>query len=155
MLLDGVGELSARLQQKLLRALQEEAVRPVGADTPQPVNIRVISTTTTDLQADTVAGKFREDLFYRLNGGADRDAPLARRREDIPLLIAHFLALNTAETGQRSIFRQRRWSCWPRQDWPGNVRQLQNLVQQTAALAQTPIIPVELVQQSLGGAAGR
>ncbi|MET0279910.1 MAG: sigma 54-interacting transcriptional regulator [Steroidobacteraceae bacterium] len=154
-LLDGVGELSPRLQQKLLRALQEEAVRPVGADTPQPVNIRVISTTTVDLQADTVAGKFREDLFYRLNVVQIEMPPLARRREDIPLLIAHFLALNAAETGQRSIFPPEALELLATADWPGNVRQLQNLVQQTAALAQTPIIPVELVQQSLGGAAGR
>jgi two-component system response regulator GlrR len=154
-LLDGVGELSARLQQKLLRTLQEEAVRPVGADAALPVNTRVISTTTSDLQADTVAGKFREDLYYRLNVVQIEMPPLARRREDIPLLIAHFLAQNAAETGQRSIFPPEALELLATADWPGNVRQLQNLVQQTAALAQTPIIPVELVQQSLGGAANR
>jgi two-component system, NtrC family, response regulator GlrR len=154
-LLDGVGELPARLQQKLLRALQEEAVRPVGADAPLPVNTRVISTTTTDLQADTVAGKFREDLYYRLNVVQIEMPPLSRRREDIPLLIAHFLSQNAAETGQRSIFPPEALELLATADWPGNVRQLQNLVQQTAALAQTPIIPVELVQQSLGGAANR
>ncbi len=81
--------------------------------------------------------------------------PLARRREDIPLVIAHFLALNAAETGQRSIYPPEALELLATAEWPGNVRQLQNLVRQTAALSQTPIIPVELVQQSLGGAGNR
>jgi len=153
--LDEIGELSARLQQKLLRALQEEAVRRTGADAPRPVNTRVISTSSTDLAQATGDGRFREDLFYRLNVVQIEMPPLGRRREDIPLLIAHFLAASTAETGQRSIFPPEALELLATADWPGNVRQLQNLVRQTAALSQTPIIPVELVQQSLGGAPGR
>ncbi len=153
--LDEIGELSPRLQQKLLRALQEEAVRPAGADTPRPVNTRVISTSSTDLQQAIAAGRFREDLYYRLNVVQIEMPPLERRREDIPLLIAHFLAVNAAETGQRSIYPPEALELLATADWPGNVRQLQNLVRQTAALSQTPIIPVELVQQSLGGAPGR
>jgi two-component system response regulator GlrR len=154
-LLDEIGELPPRLQQKLLRALQEEAVRPMGADAPRPVNTRVISTTSHDLQAATADGSFREDLYYRLNVVQIEVPPLARRREDIPLLIAHFLAGIAAETGQRSIFPPEALELLATADWPGNVRQLQNLVRQTAAVSQTPIIPVELVQQSLGGAPGR
>jgi two-component system response regulator GlrR len=154
-LLDEIGELPPRLQQKLLRALQEEAVRPMGADAPRPVNTRVISTTSHDLQAATADGSFREDLYYRLNVVQIEVPPLARRREDIPLLIAHFLAGIAAETGQRSIFPPEALELLATADWPGNVRQLQNLVRQTAAMSQTPIIPVELVQQSLGGAPGR
>jgi two-component system, NtrC family, response regulator GlrR len=154
-LLDEIGELPPRLQQKLLRALQEEAVRPLGSDTPRPINTRVISTTSRDLQQATVAGSFREDLYYRLNVVQIEVPPLARRREDIPVLIAHFLAQNAAETGQRSIFPPEALELLATADWPGNVRQLQNLVRQTAAVSQTPIIPVELVQQSLGGAPGR
>ncbi len=83
-LLDEIGELPARLQQKLLRALQEEAVRPVGSDTTRPINTRVISTSNRDLQQEAANGRFREDLFYRLNVVQIEMPPLARRREDIP-----------------------------------------------------------------------
>lgn len=154
-LLDEIGELPARLQQKLLRALQEEAVRPAGADAPRSINTRVISTSGRDLQDLAATGHFREDLYYRLNVVQIEMPPLARRREDIPLLIAHFLAQVTASTGQRSIFPPEALELLATADWPGNVRQLQNLVRQAVAMAQTPIVPVELVQQSLGGAPGR
>ncbi len=154
-LLDEIGELPARLQQKLLRALQEEAVRPVGSDTPRPINTRVISTSNRDLQQEAANGRFREDLFYRLNVVQIEMPPLARRREDIPLLIAHFIAQNASETGKRSIFPPEALELLATAEWPGNVRQLQNLVRQSAAVSQTPVIPVELVQQSLGGAPGR
>ncbi|MEO6079936.1 MAG: sigma 54-interacting transcriptional regulator [Steroidobacteraceae bacterium] len=154
-LLDEIGELPARLQQKLLRALQEEAVRPVGSDAPRPINTRVISTSSRDLQQEAASGRFREDLFYRLNVVQIEMPPLARRREDIPLLIAHFIAQNASETGQRSIYPPEALELLATADWPGNVRQLQNLVRQTAAVSQTPVIPVELVQQCLGGAPGR
>jgi two-component system, NtrC family, response regulator GlrR len=103
-LLDEIGDLPLKLQQKLLRALQEEAVRPVGSDTPRPVNTRIISTTSRDIPALIAAGKFREDLYYRLNVVQIEVPPLSRRREDIPLLIAHFLAQIAAETTQRSIY---------------------------------------------------
>jgi two-component system response regulator GlrR len=138
-----------------LRALQEEAVRPVGSDAARPINARVISTSSRDLQQEAASGRFREDLFYRLNVVQIEMPPLSRRREDIPLLIAHFLALNANETGHRSIFPPEALELLATADWPGNVRQLQNLVRQTCAVSQTPVIPVELVQQSLGGAPGR
>jgi len=154
-LLDEIAELPLRLQQKLLRTLQEEAVRPVGSDTPRPVNTRIISTTSRDIPQLTAAGKFREDLYYRLNVVQIEMPPLARRREDIPLLIAHFLAQIAADSGQRSIYPPEALELLATADWPGNVRQLQNVVRQTAAVSQTPIVPVELVQQSLGGAPGR
>jgi len=154
-LLDEIGELPARLQQKLLRALQEEAVLPAGSDAPRAFNTRVISTTSRDLQDLAATGLFREDLYYRLNVVQIEMPPLARRREDIPLLIAHFLAQIATETGQRSIFPPEALELLATADWPGNVRQLQNLVRQAVAMSQTPIVPVELVQQSLGGAPGR
>ncbi|HXC60361.1 MAG TPA: sigma 54-interacting transcriptional regulator [Steroidobacteraceae bacterium] len=154
-LLDEIGDLPPRLQQKLLRTVQEESVRPVGSDTPRPVNTRIISTTSRDMQALSAAGKFREDLYYRLNVVQIEMPPLARRREDIPLLIAHFLAQIAAETGQRSIYPPEALELLATADWPGNVRQLANLIRQTVAVSQTPVIPVELVQQSLGGAPGR
>jgi two-component system response regulator GlrR len=154
-LLDEISELTPRLQQKLLRALQEEAVRAAGSDAPRPVNTRVISTTSTDLQQATAEGRFREDLYYRLNVVQIEMPSLARRREDIPLLIAHFLATTAAETGQRSIFPPEALELLATAEWPGNVRQLANLVKQAVALAQTPIVPIEVVQQSLGGTPGR
>jgi two-component system, NtrC family, response regulator GlrR len=155
LLLDEVGELPPRLQQKLLRTLQDEAVLPVGSTTGRPVNVRVISTTRQDMQPLLAAGAFREDLYYRLNVVQIEMPPLSRRREDIPLLIAHFLAQVAAETGERRIYPPEALELLATAEWPGNVRQLQNVVRQTAAVAQTPIIPVELVQQSLGGAPGR
>jgi two-component system response regulator GlrR len=155
LLLDDVGDLPPRLQQKLLRTLQDEAVLPVGSTTGRPVNVRVISTTRQDMQPLTAGGVFREDLYYRLNVVQIEMPPLSRRREDIPLLIAHFLAQVAAETGERRIYPPEALELLATAEWPGNVRQLQNVVRQTAAVAQTPIIPVELVQQSLGGAPGR
>jgi two-component system response regulator GlrR len=130
-------------------------VRPAGSDTPHPIHTRVISTASRDLQDSTATGHFREELYYRLNVVQIEMPPLARRREDIPLLIAHFLAQIATETGQRSIFPPEALELLATADWPGNVRQLQNLVRQAVALSQTPIVPVELVQQSLGGAPGR
>jgi len=155
LLLDEIDGLPPRLQQKLLRTLQDEAVLPVGSTTARPVNVRVISTAKQDMQPLTANGAFREDLYYRLNVVQIEMPPLARRREDIPLLIAHFLAQFAAETGERRIYPPEALELLATAEWPGNVRQLQNVVRQTAAVAQTPIIPVELVQQSLGGAPGR
>ena len=154
-LLDEIGDLPLKLQQKLLRALQEDAVRPAGTDTPRQVNTRIISTTSRDIPALIASGKFREDLYYRLNVVQIEMPSLSRRREDIPLLIAHFLAQIAAETGQRSIYPPEALELLATADWPGNVRQLANLIRQTVAVSQTPVIPVELVQQSLGGAPGR
>jgi two-component system response regulator GlrR len=153
--LDEISELPPRLQQKLLRALQEEAVHPRGADVARPFNARVLSTTSKDLQQATSDGQFREDLYYRLNVVQIEMPPLSRRREDIPLLIAHFVAASAAESGQRSIFPPEALELLATADWPGNVRQLENLVRQSVALAQTPIVPIEVVQQALGGAPGR
>jgi two-component system response regulator GlrR len=155
LLLDEIGELPPRLQQKLLRTLQEESVRPVGANEARPVNVRVMSATSRDMPQHTATGAFREDLFYRLNVVQIEMPPLARRREDIPLLIAHFLALISAESGERKIYPPEALELLATAEWPGNVRQLQNVVRQTVAVSQTPIIPVELVQQALGGAPGR
>ncbi|MEP7312860.1 MAG: sigma 54-interacting transcriptional regulator [Pseudomonadota bacterium] len=155
LLLDDINELPMRLQLKLLRALQEEAVRPAGRTESVPVNVRVISATSVDLPPLFAEGRFREDLFYRLNVVQIEMPPLARRREDIPLLIAHFLAQIAEETGTRKIYAPEALELLATSEWPGNIRQLQNVVRQNVAMSQTPIMPVELVQQSLGGAPGR
>jgi two-component system, NtrC family, response regulator GlrR len=155
LMLDEIGDLPPRLQAKLLRVLQESAVQPAGSAGPVSVNVRVISTTHRDLTQLMSAGEFREDLYYRLNVVHIEVPPLNRRREDIPLLVAHFLAQIARESGVRKIYAPEAVELLATADWPGNVRQLKNVVHQNVALSQTPIIPVELVQQSLGGGSGR
>jgi len=155
LLLEEISELPVRLQVKLLRVLQENMIRPVDATEGIAINVRVISSTHRDLQQLMASGGFREDLYYRLNVVHIELLPLSKRREDIPLLVGHFLAQIAKETGVRKIFAPEAVELLATSDWPGNVRQLQNVVRQTCAVAQTPIIPVELVQQSLGGAQTR
>ena len=151
LLLDEIGDMPMRLQVKLLRVLQENNIRPIGATDPIPVNVRVISSTHRDLQQLMMGGQFREDLYYRLNVVHIEMPPLNRRREDIPLLVSHFLAQISNESGVRKIYAPEAVELLATADWPGNIRQLSNVVRQNVALSQTPIIPVELVQQSLGG----
>ncbi len=155
LMLDEIGDMPPRLQVKLLRVLQENVIRPVGTTDSIPVNVRVISATHRDLQQYMTSGQFREDLYYRLNVVHIEMPPLNRRREDIPLLVAHFLAQIARESGVRKIYAPEAVELLATADWPGNIRQLQNVVRQNVALSQTPIIPVELVQQSLGGGPGR
>ena len=154
-MLDEIGDMPMRLQVKLLRVLQANLIRPVGGQDAIPVNVRVISATHRDLQQLMSGGLFREDLYYRLNVVHIEMPPLSRRREDIPLLVAHFLAQIAKESGVRKIYAPEAVELLATADWPGNIRQLQNVVRQNVALSQTPIIPVELVQQSLGGGPGR
>ncbi len=151
LLLDEIGDMPMHLQVKLLRVLQENNIRPIGATDPIAVNVRVISATHRDLQQLMMSGQFREDLYYRLNVVHIEMPPLNRRREDIPLLVSHFLAQISNESGVRKIYAPEAVELLATADWPGNIRQLANVVRQNVALSQTPIIPVELVQQSLGG----
>ncbi len=154
-LLDEIGDMPMRLQVKLLRVLQENLIRPIGTTQPIPTNVRVISATHADLQLLLAGGQFREDLYYRLNVVHIDLPPLNRRREDIPLLVAHFLSAIARDSGTRKIYAPEAVELLATTDWPGNVRQLQNVVRQNVAMAQTPIIPVELVEQSLGGTQGK
>lgn len=147
---DEVGDMSLTFQAKLLRVLQEKEIRPVGSQENYPVDVRIISATHRDLEAAVQSGEFREDLFYRLNVVDLELPPLSQRREDIALLAAHFLdrvkeAYETPVTG----FAPKAMETLLEANWPGNVRQLQNVVEQTAALATTPVIPQTLVQAAL------
>ena len=151
LLLDEVGDLPMHLQVKLLRVLQENAIRPAGSSEALAINVRVIAATHRDLQQLLAGGQFREDLYYRLNVVHIDLPPLSKRREDIPQLVAHFLQEIAKETGTRKIYAPEAVELLATSDWPGNIRQLHNVVRQNCALAQTPIIPIELVQQSLGG----
>ena len=151
LLLDEIGALPMRAQLRLLQLLQEKTDGPGGGTDHAPPNVRIISATNRDLHALLAGGQFRDDLYYRLNVVHIELPPLSKRREDIPLLVAHFLAELAKETGQRKIYAPEAVELLATSDWPGNVRQLANVVRQNCALAQTPIIPVELVQQSIGG----
>jgi two-component system, NtrC family, response regulator GlrR len=151
LLLDEISALPMPAQLRLLQVLRDSAAQAdLGAESIA-VNVRIVSTTNQDLQALMASGQFREDLYYRLNVVHIDLPPLSRRREDIPVLVAHFLAEISKQTGQRKLYAPEAIELLATSDWPGNVRQLGNVVRQNCALAQTPIIPVELVQQSLGG----
>ena len=155
LLLDEIGDMPMRLQVKLLRLLQDNVIRPIGSTATIPTNVRVLSSAHSDLQQLLAGGQFREDLYYRLNVVHIEMPALNRRREDIPLLVAYFLAEIARESGTRKIYAPEAVELLATSDWPGNVRQLQNVVRQNVALAQASIIPVELVQQSIGGTQGK
>lgn len=148
--LDEIGDMPPALQVKLLRVLQERSVRPVGASQSVPVDVRILSATHRDLDAAMAEGQFREDLYYRLNVVSLHLPPLNDRREDIPLLANHFLArLNRKYDKPLNGFAPDALKALASAMWPGNVRQLHNVVEQVCALATTPLIPLALVQRAL------
>jgi two-component system response regulator GlrR len=156
LLLDEIGDMPMRLQVKLLRVLQEHQVRPVGSTDAIDVDVRVISATHRDLQELMGEGKFREDLYYRLNVVNIKIPTLDQRREDIPLLVAHFLQQIAREAGQeRKVYAPEAVEMLVTAEWPGNIRQLYNVVRQNVALSRSPVISAELVQQSLGEHSGK
>ncbi|MGJ7510641.1 sigma 54-interacting transcriptional regulator [Variovorax sp. GT1P44] len=150
LLLDEIGDMPPALQVKLLRVLQERAVRPLGASQSIAVDVRIISATHRDLDAAMEAGQFREDLYYRLNVVTLSLPPLSARREDIPLLANHFLQRLSTKYGKRlSGFAPEALKALTTASWPGNVRQLFNVVEQVCALSSSPLIPLVLVQRAL------
>ncbi len=155
LLLDEVGDLPMRLQVKLLRTLQDNQIRIPGRSDAAPINVRIISSSRRDLHELVLAGQLREDLFYRLNVVHIEVPPLSRRREDIPLLVAHFLEKLAKDSGQRRIYAPEAVELLATADWPGNVRELYHVVRQNVALSQGAIITAELVQQTLGGSTTR
>lgn len=156
LLLDEIGDMPMRLQVKLLRVLQESQVRPVGSTEALPIDVRVISATHRDLRQLMSKGRFREDLFYRLNVVNIHIPPLDERREDIPLLVSHFLQSVAAETGgERKVYAPEAVEMMVTAEWPGNIRQLYNVVRQNVALSRSPVISAELVRSSLGEHAGK
>lgn len=150
LLLDEIGDMPLPLQVKLLRVIEEKQVRPVGSTQLVPVDVRIISATHRDLEVEKAAGRFREDLYYRLNVVSLSIPPLMNRREDIPLLANHFLRRLT-EKYQKTVnaFSPEALELLVSAEWPGNVRQLYNVVEQTVALSTTPIIPPSLVQKAI------
>ena len=152
--LDEIGELTLDLQAKLLRALQEREVRPVGATHTLPIRARIVAATNRDLASMVEKGTFRKDLFYRLNVVNLRLPSLRDRREDIPLLAAHFLDRISRERGAKFTLSDEALRTMMRYDWPGNVRELENSVERACALSSGPVLhlgdlPTQLQQQGL------
>jgi two-component system response regulator GlrR len=148
--LDEIGDMPLPLQVKLLRVLQEGEVRPVGSTQAIPVDVRVISATHRDLDSQRDQGMFREDLFYRLNVVSLKLPSLAERREDIPLLAVHILRkLAERYRKQPSTLAPDAMALLVAAPWPGNIRQLLNLLEQAVALTPTTVIPATLVQAAL------
>lgn len=140
--LDEVGEMPLELQPKLLRVLQQREVTPVGAAHPVPIDVQIVAATNRDLQEDVAEGRFREDLYYRLNMVELRVPPLRERIEDIPEFI-EFFSRRCAQRYQRPVWKPdgetlKRFCEFP---WPGNVRQLSHVIEQSYVLDCAPILP--------------
>ena len=149
---DEVGDLPIELQVKLLRVLQEREFRPVGSLQRVQVDIRIVAATHRDLQREVAAGRFREDLFHRLNVIRLTLPPLRERKEDIPLLVERFLEA----TGQRYVVSPPAMDAILEYDWPGNIRELKNCIDRMVAFNSGPLLhfadlPTAVVNGSLAG----
>ena len=148
--LDEIGDMPLLLQVKLLRVLQERVVRQLGSDMAKPVDVRILSATHRDLDAAMSEGQFREDLYYRLNVITLTLPPLAQRREDIVPMANQFLQTLAAKYDKTVRgFAPDALEALATSTWPGNVRQLYNVVEHVCALATAPLIPLSLVQRAL------
>lgn len=150
--LDEIGDMPVALQVKLLRVLQERKVRPLGSNRDIEINVRIISATHRDLPKAMARGEFREDLFYRLNVVSLKIPPLSERTEDIPLLASHLLR-QSADRHKPFVraFSSDAMKRLMAAKWPGNVRQLVNVIEQCVALTSSPVIGDALVEQALEG----
>jgi len=140
--LDEVGELPIDLQAKLLRAIQEHEIRPVGGTRAVPINVRILAATNRDLDAAVAQGTFRRDLYFRLNVLTLRIPPLRERKQDIPLLIGSFLDRINGAGGQKRSLSDEALRLMLQYDWPGNVRELENCVERACTTCSLPTIQV-------------
>jgi DNA-binding NtrC family response regulator len=138
--LDEIGELPLDLQAKLLRALQEKEVRPVGATHRIAINVRILAATNRNLAAMVEQGRFRKDLYYRLSVVNLRIPPLRERKQDIPLLAAHFLERMSRETGTTHTLSDDALRTMVEYEWPGNVRELEHSIDRACTLSSGPIV---------------
>jgi DNA-binding NtrC family response regulator len=153
--LDEVGEIPGSVQAKLLRALQEKEIRPVGAARAEVVDIRVVAATHRDLPHMVAEGRFRQDLYYRLNVVRLTLPPLRDRREDIPLLVHHFIAKHGDARAAVTGIEDDALALLSASEWPGNVRELENVIESAMALAPGPRLRAADLRRSLRPAAGR
>ena len=140
--LDEIGDLPLDLQAKLLRAIQEKEIRPVGSVKHVPINVRILGATHRDLEQAVAEGTFRQDLFFRLNVLTLRIPPLRERRQDIPLLVAHFLEQIGRDSGQEKTISDDALKALMNYDWPGNVRELENSLERACALSSANEIQI-------------
>jgi transcriptional regulator with GAF, ATPase, and Fis domain len=139
--LDEIGTMTPAIQSKLLRVLQEREFEPLGAERTQKVDVRVIAATNRDLKQMVSDGKFQEDLFYRLNVIPVEIPPLRERREDIPVLMEHFVEKHRQRTGKRiDGVDDGVAETLQRYDWPGNVRELENTIERAVVLTTGPVL---------------
>lgn len=148
--LDEIGDMPLLLQVKLLHALQERVIRPVGSTQSIPIDVRIISATHKDLKLEIQEGNFREDLYYRLFVVGLVIPSLAQRSEDIPLLANHFLRV-FAEKHQKDVngFSPEAISFLLASSWPGNIRQLMNVIEQSVVMSAVPLISGELIRDAM------
>jgi DNA-binding NtrC family response regulator len=147
--LDEIADLPLAMQVKLNRVLQERSVRRVGASDERPIDVRVIAATNVDLKARAASGQFREDLFYRLHVFHIALPPLRERREDIPLLAAFLLERHAGRAPRIEGFTAEALSALVRFDWPGNVRQLENVIERALAVSDGPRIELEALPEEV------
>ncbi len=143
--LDEIGEIPLDLQSKLLRALQEKQYERVGDDRTKQADVRIVAATNRDLKQEVAAGRFREDLYYRLNVFPIHVAPLRERREDIPLLSKHFVETFTKDLkGTRPRLTSAEIVRLQHYDWPGNIRELRNVIERAVILAKGSALEFDL-----------
>ena len=154
--LDEVAELSLNIQAKLLRFIQESEIYRVGGKKPIKVDIRLVTATNKNLETEVIKGNFREDLFYRINTIMINIPSLRRRREDISLLVNHFLSQPNRKSGKnkslecKKVMSTEAMKYMIKHDWPGNVRELQNVCQRLQILAEGPVVkPADLPESVL------
>ncbi|HLB87410.1 MAG TPA: sigma-54 dependent transcriptional regulator [Terriglobales bacterium] len=152
--LDEVGELSVDLQAKLLRAIQEREIRPVGSTKRIAINVRILAATNRDLEQAVAQGTFRRDLYFRLNVLSLRIPALRERRQDIPLLAAHFLERLSRASGQERTLSDDALKAMLAYDWPGNVRELENCLERACAFNTGPVIQAGDLPSVIHGANG-
>jgi two-component system response regulator HydG len=152
--LDEIAELSVDLQAKLLRAIQEKEIRPVGSTRRVSIDVRILAATNRDLEQAVAQGTFRRDLYFRLNVLSLHVPPLRERRQDIPLLVAHFLERMTRATNLTKTLSDDAMKLLLSYDWPGNVRELENCLERAWALNSGPMLqPADLPSVLSSGSA--
>jgi two-component system response regulator HydG len=150
--LDEVGELPVDLQAKMLRALQEKEIRPVGSTKRIPINVRILAATNKDLEQGVAQGSFRRDLYFRLNVLSLRIPPLRERRQDIPLLATNFLERLSQASGRTHELSDDAMKALLAYDWPGNVRELENCLERCCAMTTGLVIHVVDLPSAITGA---